>query len=305
VSRPLGSFDEALDLFLAHLRIERGLSPLTVEAYGTDIAAFLASCGDERPRTVGEVVEEHVLRWLRLRVALGHEASSQARGLVALRRFFRFLLEREILTQDPTALVELPRLPRRLPGCLSLAEVDALIAAPDRSQALGLRDACMLELLYATGLRVSELVGLRLDQVELRRGFLVAEGKGAKERPVPMNETAQLLLLDYVRRGRPQILAARGERACDALFPTRRGAAMTRQNFWALLRRYAVQAGIPQLPSPHKLRHSFATHLLERGADLRVVQQLLGHADVSTTQIYTHVNRERLRRLHEDFHPRA
>ena len=291
-----------VDHFLDHLRVERRLSPRTVEAYATDLADFFAAA---RVDELTEVREEQVLGWLEERTARGLKPSSQARGLTALRQLYRFLRETHVLERDPTAHVLLPRRIRPLPGCLTLEQVEALLAAPDRGSALGLRDAAMIEVLYATGLRVSELVGLTLARVELRRGFVVVEGKGSKERPVPLGEPAQRLLLDYLRHARPQLLARRGGRAVDAVFVTRRGGPMTRQNFWHLLREHARRVGIERLPSPHKLRHSFATHLLERGADLRVVQQLLGHADISTTQIYTHVNRERLRRLHEQFHPRA
>ena len=289
-----------------HIRVERGLSSRTVEAYARDLADFFDSLGEQEPH-LEEVGEEHVLHWLRLRTQKGLAASTQARGLVALRQLFRFLVSEHVLDADPTAHLRMPQLGRRLPSFLSLDEVEALLAAPDRSTPLGLRDAAMIELLYATGLRVSELVGLSFDEVELRRGFVLVEGKGSKERPVPMGEPAQNLLIDYVRRARPEILKSRGPagRAMGAVFVTRRGGPMTRQNFWHLLRRHARQTGIKRLPSPHKLRHSFATHLLERGADLRVVQQLLGHADISTTQIYTHINQERLRRIYEEHHPRA
>ncbi|MBM4320739.1 MAG: site-specific tyrosine recombinase XerD [Deltaproteobacteria bacterium] len=291
-----------IDRFLDYLRTERRLSPRTVEAYATDLADFFEGAGAPG---VEQVSEEQVLAWLADRTERGLKASSQARGLTALRQLYRFLRETQLVPSDPTAHVMLPRLHRPLPGCLSLGQVEALLAAPDRTTPLGLRDAAMIEVLYATGLRVSELVGLTLGRVELRRGFVVVEGKGRKERPVPVGEPAQRLLLEYLRQGRPKLLAATGGRAHDAVFVTQRGGPMTRQNFWHLLRVHARKAGIAQLPSPHELRHSFATHLLERGADLRVVQQLLGHADISTTQIYTHVNRERLRRLHEQFHPRA
>lgn len=302
------SLDLLVDRFLNHLKVERGLAPNTVEAYSRDLADFLRGLARRSARSLpapAEVSQADVLRWLRRRTAAGLKASSQSRGLVALRQLYRFLLERELVLVDPTAHVDLPKLPRRLPDYLTLAEVEALLAAPDLKQPLGLRDGAMLEVLYATGLRVSELVGLQLHQVELRRGFLVVRGKGDRERPVPLGEAAVDLLLRYLRQGRPKLLSKRGGRGGDAVFVTARGGPMTRQNFWARLRQHALAAGILRLPSPHKLRHSFATHLLERGADLRVVQQLLGHADISTTEIYTHVNRERLRAIHERHHPRA
>ncbi len=297
--------DHALDRFVEHLRVERGLSSNTVEAYSADVVDFFSSLGDELPGDVAGITEAMVLSWLGERSARGLAASSQARGLVALRQLFGFLSAEGLVPADPTENVRRPRVRRPLPEGLDLDEVERLLAAPDRSTPLGLRDAAMIELLYSTGLRVSELVGITLDQVELRRGLLLVRGKGSKERPVPMGEPARALLVRYLRDARPKILAKRGGgRGLSAVFVTSRAGPMTRQNFWALLRKHAMAAGISRLPSPHVLRHSFATHLLERGADLRVVQQLLGHSDISTTQIYTHVNRARLRAIHDAHHPR-
>jgi integrase/recombinase XerD len=292
-----------VDRFLRHLLLERNLSRRTVEAYAADLADFFLVIGDRPLAAIGPA---EVTAWLQARLERGLKPSSEARGLSALRQLYRFLLGEELVTADPTVVLTRPRLLRPLPNCLSLEEVEGLLAAPDRTTPLGLRDATMIELLYATGLRVSELVSLSLGRLDLRRGFVLVEGKGAKERPVPMGSPALRLLQQYLVAGRSVLLGKRGAaRATDALFVTARGGAMTRQNFWHLLKQHARRAGIARLPSPHALRHSFATHLLERGADLRVVQQLLGHADISTTQIYTHVHREWLLRMHRECHPRG
>jgi integrase/recombinase XerD len=227
---------------------------------------------------------------------------SVARWLVAVRRFFAYALGEGLVSEDPTAHLDSPRTWRSLPKVLSFQEVELLLAAPDRNAPRGLRDAAMLEVLYATGLRVSELCGLRLGDLHLDAGYLRCWGKGSKERVVPLGSEADATLQRYLAEGRPSLLAGR---RTDWLFVNSRASAISRQGFWKLVKRYGIRAGIRTPLSPHVLRHSFATHLLENGADLRSVQVMLGHADISTTQIYTHVNRERLRRLYEDFHPRA
>jgi integrase/recombinase XerD len=221
---------------------------------------------------------------------------------VAVRGFFAYLLAEGVLAEDPSAHLDSPRVWRSLPKVLSFAEVEALLAAPDRSDPRGSRNAAMLEVLYATGLRVSELVQLRLGDLHLDAGYLRCWGKGSKERVVPLGSEADAALQSYLAEGRPALL--QGKRT-DYLFVNPRGGAMTRQGFWKVIKNYGKQAGIKTALSPHVVRHSFATHLLENGADLRAVQIMLGHADISTTQIYTHVNRERLRRIYDDFHPRA
>ena len=232
----------------------------------------------------------------------GRSARSIARWLVAARRFFAYLVEEGVRSEDPTAHLDLPKAWRALPKVMSFEEVEALLAAPDRGEPLGLRDAAMFELLYATGLRVSELVGLRLGDVQFDAGYLRCMGKGSKERIVPMGAEADAALRVYVKAARAELVGAqRG----DVLFVNARGGPLTRQGFWKILKTHARRAGIRAGVSPHTVRHSFATHLLENGADLRSVQIMLGHADISTTQIYTHINRERLRRLYRDFHPRA
>jgi integrase/recombinase XerD len=222
--------------------------------------------------------------------------------LTSIRRFYRWLVRENVIRDDPSARIDMPKLGRPLPKVLSEVQVEDLLAAPDVEDPLGLRDRAMLELLYATGLRVSELVGLKLHQMNLRQGVVQVTGKGGRERLVPMGEEAQSWMERYLRIARPELL---GRRQADAVFPSRRGSAMTRQNFWHGLKRHARQAGIAVELSPHTLRHAFATHLLNHGADLRVVQMLLGHSDLSTTQIYTHVAKARLKSLHEQHHPRG
>ncbi len=285
--------------FLDALWMERGLSDNTLSAYRTDLSKFAVWL-----RRHGESLlsarRHHVLDYL-----AGFSAApprSTARRLSTLRRFYQYQIREHRLQADPSARVESPRLGRPLPASLTEREVEALLEAPAEEEALGLRDRAMLEVLYATGLRVSELVSLTLDQVSLQQEVLRVTGKGSKQRLVPFGEQAADWLVRYLDEARPAILA---QQVSDALFPTRRGRAMTRQAFWHLIKRYALQAGIRREPSPHTLRHAFATHLLNHGADLRVVQMLLGHSDISTTQIYTHVARERLRELHARHHPRG
>jgi len=291
--------DGCLDRFTAHMRLERGLSAHTVEAYARDLARFLDFLEHEG-LDLGEVTEEHVQRYLEGLIKR-LSARSVARNLSAIRMFFRFLAAREELSENPARRLKGPKLPKRLPGVLSSHEVDRLLSQPDTSTALGLRDRAMLELLYATGLRVSELVGMKTLGLNLEAGFVRTVGKGSKERVVPMGERAASAVRAYLREGRP-ILATR--EASPFLFLGRGGRPLTRQGFWKILKRYGVLARIRKPLSPHVLRHSFATHLLEGGADLRSVQVMLGHADIVTTQVYTHVSRERLKEVHETAHPR-
>jgi len=289
------------DAFVAHLHAERGLSPRTVEAYGRDLAEYLDALRAAGVRRPDAVRQEHVRGHL---TALGGRLSprSQARHLAAVRMFHRFLVAERHAQQDPTEQVETPRQTRRLPVFLTLDEVEALLEAPREATAAGLRDRAMLHVLYATGLRVSELVGLTLNAVQLDAGYLVARGKGDKERLVPLGRRAVAAVRAWLSAGRPALLRGRTSRA---LFVGPRGTALTRQGVWKLLRRHALAAGIRKRLSPHKLRHSFATHLVERGADLRVVQAMLGHADLATTQIYTHVDGRRLRAVYDAAHPRS
>ncbi|MDD3530070.1 MAG: site-specific tyrosine recombinase XerD [Gallionellaceae bacterium] len=291
-----------LDAFCDALWLEDGLSPSSLESYRRDLgqlAAWLDRAGGRLADAgAGDIQQFLADRTLRQGVA----ARSLARQLSTLKRYYRWLLREGRRADDPTAAIEAPRLPRPLPMGLTEADVEALLAAPEVDEPLGLRDRAMLELLYACGLRVSELVGLPLAAVGLREGVVRVMGKGARERLVPMGEVALDWLQRYLAEARPALL---GGRPADALFVTARGAAMTRQAFWYAIRRHARQAGIAAPLSPHTLRHAFATHLLNHGADLRAVQMLLGHADISTTQIYTHVARERLKDLHRRHHPRG
>jgi integrase/recombinase XerD len=252
--------------------------------------------------SLSAATREDILRYQGVRIQESRKARSEARLLSSLRRFYRYLCREEIRESDPTTQIESPRLGRPLPEGLSEQEVEALLEQPDIEQCLGLRDRTMLEVLYATGLRVSELVTLTIEQLNMRQGLVRCVGKGNKERLVPLGEEALDWLQQYLIEARPVLLQGY---VSEDLFPTRRGKAMTRQAFWYLIKRYAQQAEIEKPLSPHTLRHAFATHLLNHGADLRVVQLLLGHSDLSTTQIYTHIARERLKSLHASHHPRA
>jgi integrase/recombinase XerD len=298
----MSPLEPALDLFLAHVRVEKGLAENTVEAYGHDLRRYLAHLGamgvDGWERVGRTELQAHLAELLRQ----GISSRSQARALSAIRQLHKLLLRERISLADPTDEIGSPRPGRRLPEPLSRAEVEGLLGAIDPRSPAGLRDRAMIELLYATGLRVSELCGLRLNDVDLEGRCLVARGKGSKERMVPVGAPAAEAVKGYLAVARERIL--RGRRS-PHLFVTPRGARLTRQGFAKLLNRHARAAGIGRRISPHKLRHSFATHLLEGGADLRAVQAMLGHADISTTQVYTHVDRKHVQRLHQRFHPRA
>lgn len=297
-----GPLDPLLDLFLGYVRVERGLGPRTVDAYGEDLRDYLDDLHRAGVADVDAIEPDHIRRHLARLGQRGLGARSQARHLAAIRMFHRFLCADRIAKKDPARVIERPKAARKLPVFLSVEEVEALLSAPDPLQPAGARDKAMIELLYATGLRVSELVGLRLDDLHLEAGYLVALGKGNKERIVPVGAIARAAVEHWIDG--PRLALSRG-RAGRHLFVGPSGRPLTRQGFWKILRRHAAAAGIDRPISPHKLRHSFATHLLERGADLRAVQQMLGHADVSTTQIYTHVDSRRLRGLYDRFHPRA
>ena len=290
-----------IDEFLDSLWLEKGLSVHSRSAYRSDLELFngwLQESGVELPLAGRDVILDH-LAW---RLQAGYQARSTARFLSALRGFFRFLLRQGGIAEDPTLLVSMPKVGRPLPKSLSEADVEALLAAPPVSEPLGLRDRAMLEVLYASGLRVTELVSLTLEQLNLRQGVLRVLGKGSKERLVPLGEEAIVWLLRYQAEARAVLLAGKPS---DVLFPSLRGEQMTRQTFWHRIKLHAQVAGISKSLSPHTLRHAFATHLLNHGADLRVVQMLLGHSDLSTTQIYTHVARARLQELHARHHPRG
>ncbi len=290
-----------VERFLESLWLEKGLSPHTVAAYRSDLGQYqhwLQARGVELHDSGREAILDH-LAW---RLSAGYQARSTARFLSGLRGFYRFLLREGLIAQDPTLQVELPQLGRPLPKSLSEADVEALLAAPDIGEPIGLRDRAMLEVLYACGLRVSELISLTLEQVNLRQGVLRVFGKGSKERLVPLGEEAIAWVERYTREARPFLLDGKPS---DVLFPSLRGEQMTRQTFWHRIKLQAKVAGILKPLSPHTLRHAFATHLLNHGADLRVVQMLLGHSDLSTTQIYTHIARARLQELHAQHHPRG
>jgi integrase/recombinase XerD len=298
-ARRAGS-EPLIDRFVDALWLEDGLARNTLTAYRRDLdglAAWLARQG----ASLGAAGERELNSYF----ADQHtatRATTANRRLAVLRRFYRWMVREGLAARDPTVRLKGAKLPPRFPRTLSEAQVESLLAAPDTASALGLRDRAMLEMLYATGLRVSELVGLTLLNVSLQEGLVRALGKGSKERIVPLGEEARRWLERYLADARATILSGR---VADALFVTQRGAGMTRQMFWVLIKRYAARAGIEAPLSPHGLRHAFATHLLNHGADLRVVQLLLGHADISTTQIYTHVARERLKSLHAQHHPRG
>ncbi|MGR6036083.1 MAG: site-specific tyrosine recombinase XerD [Candidatus Nitrosoglobus sp.] len=290
-----------LECFLDALWLEEGLAENTLVAYRRDLESF-SRWLYPRGRTLIEAQREDLLAYLAHQRDMSVKAHSIARSLSSLRRFYRYLVREKICDGDPSARIEAPRLGRPLPNSLTEKEVEALLIAPDLGCSLGLRDRAMLETLYATGLRVSELVSLTLPQINTRQGVVRLSGKGNKERLVPLGEIALSWLDRYSREVRPELLKAQ---VSEILFLTRRKAAMTRQAFWYLIKRYARQAGIQKALSPHTLRHAFATHLLNHGADLRVVQMLLGHTDLSTTQIYTHVAKARLQQLHQQHHPRG
>jgi integrase/recombinase XerD len=293
--------DPALQRFLDAVWMERGLSANTLAAYRADLTA-LARWLEERDSALLKATRIELLGFIAARVEGGSRPRSTARQLSSFRRFFRFMLREGLISVDPTAQIAMPKIGRSLPKSLSEAEVDALLEAPLVTDPLGHRDRTMLEVLYATGLRVSELVSLKHNQVNLNQGVMRVIGKGNRERLIPLGDEAVRWLQQFMQGPRVEILL---ERQTDYLFPTRRGDRMTRQAFWHIIKRYSKKAGVEKDLSPHTLRHAFATHLLNHGADLRVVQMLLGHSDLSTTQIYTHVARERLKEMHAQHHPRG
>lgn len=296
--------DEAIiTRFADAIWLEDGLGEKTRQAYRSDLARLADWLEGQPGRPLLMAANRtHLLAWMSSGLAQGVKTSTAARRLSGMRRFYRYLLREGLIAEDPTLRIDSPRLPRRLPDSLTEADVEALLAEPDPELPIELRDKAMMEILYGCGLRVSELTGLRVDQVNLRQGVVRISGKGGKERLVPLGEEAVDWLLRYMKEARAELLKGR---SCDALFPGNRPAAMTRQTFWYRIKHYAARVGIRKHLSPHTLRHAFATHLLNHGADLRVVQMLLGHSDLSTTQIYTHVARQRLQSLHQAHHPRG
>ncbi|MEQ1883161.1 MAG: site-specific tyrosine recombinase XerD [Burkholderiales bacterium] len=296
------SEESVLDEFCDALWLEDGLSRNTLDSYRRDLRLFGEWLKGARGRGLIEAERADLLDYLAHLYKKLAKPRSAARLLSSLKRFYHFLLRENRIAADPTLQIDSPKLPRSLPKGLTESDVEKLLAAPDVSTELGLRDRAMLETLYASGLRVSELVTIKTSQVSQDMGVARVSGKGSKERLVPLGEESLDWIRRYATEARAPIL---GGQAADALFVTARGGPMTRQAFWQLIRRYAALAGLPRAISPHTLRHAFATHLLNHGADLRVVQMLLGHADISTTQIYTHVARERLKQLHSKHHPRG
>ncbi len=293
--------ERAFRNYLNHLQVERGLASNTIEAYRRDLGEFL-SFVSSRNWTLKDVGKQGLADYIQ-HLSGRMSARSVMRKIASLRSFFRFLLLDGYLKEDPAETLESPKTWRTLPTYLSEEEVEQLLEQPDVTTAYGLRDRAMLEVLYATGLRVSELIGLRLEEINFEVGCLRTLGKGSKERIVPLGDSALRWVQRYLRESRQHFLRKR--QASPFLFVTQQGQSMTRQYFWMLVRKYGRKIGIEKKISPHVLRHSFATHLLEHGADLRAVQMMLGHADISTTQIYTHVNREWLKRIYDRHHPRA
>lgn len=289
-----------LDTFIDHLWLEDGLSKNTLESYRADLSQFATWLAKQHKQLM-VANQADIQQYLAIKFPQS-KPRSISRLIASMRRFYRYALRENLISTDPTLQIESPKLPRSLPKSLNEQEVEDLLNAPNTSESIGLRDRAMLELLYASGLRVSELVTVKVNEVSTQDGVVRVTGKGSKTRLVPMGQEAADWIDKYLKQARPEILQ---KHLCDSLFVTNRASAMTRQAFWYLIKRYALLAGITKHMSPHVLRHAFATHLLNHGADLRVVQMLLGHADISTTQIYTHVARERLKKLHSEHHPRG
>lgn len=290
-----------LERFIHYLAIERGLAENTIASYYHDLRQYLAFLG-EREARLEEAAPAMIIAYLERLENNGRKPATISRHLAALKSFYHFLWQAGAIAQDPTTDLETPRLGRRLPRVLSVAEVESLLGQPHTSRPAGLRDKAMLELIYATGMRVTELVSLDIGQLSLEMGFVRCMGKGQKERIVPIGSIAAYWLRRYLEQGRGELLKEGEE---EALFVNQQGQRLTRQGFWKILKKYVRQARLGTNITPHTLRHSFATHLLENGADLRVVQELLGHADIATTQIYTHITRRHLREVYKQTHPRA
>ncbi len=292
-----------LEEFLSYITIERGLSKNTISSYGTDLIHFIEYLATKGIDDVDKVTRQDIMAYLLYLKDKGISSNSISRALVAIKMFYRFLVQERLAKDDVAGVLESPRLVRPLPNVLGMAEVDKLLAAPDVRDWMGIRDKAALELIYATGMRVSELVELMMEGLNLDVGFIKCKGKGDKERIVPIGKAAKEAVERYVAKVRPKLQKKGGQDS--HLFLSRLGKKVSRVSFWKMLKKNAKLARIKKDITPHTLRHSFATHLLERGADLRVVQELLGHADISTTQIYTHINKERLKSIHKQFHPRA
>ncbi|MCI0454598.1 MAG: site-specific tyrosine recombinase XerD [Candidatus Dadabacteria bacterium] len=294
--------NQLTDSFLTYLTVVKGLSKNTVESYHRDIQKLSSFLEKKGITNVEEVDYKNILDFLSNLKEKNLKARSIARSLISIRQYFKYLLIENIIKKDPTFLIRTPKTKRILPQVLSIEDIERLLASPNDGNIESIRDKAMLETLYATGIRVSELVELGLNDINFELGYLIAYGKGSKERIVPIGENAKSKLRAYLDTGRPRLLKSK---TSTHLFITRLGKKMTRQGFWKIIIKYAKKSGITKKISPHTLRHSFATHLLERGADLRAIQMMLGHSDISTTQIYTHIERERLREVHKKYHPRS
>lgn len=291
-----------IDEFLNFLSVERGLSPNTRAAYGTDLKRFAAYLEKQQLLDLSKVTRREITDFLMAEKGESISSRSLGRRLVALKTFFRFLVQERLIPEDVTSTLDSPKLWKTLPDVMTVEEVESLLRAPNLTEPLGVRDRAMLELLYASGLRVSELVSVKVEDVDLHVGFVRSVGKGSKERIVPLGAKAVEWIGKYLEKVRPKFLK---DKPTPYLFLTERQNRLTRQEFWYRLKKYAAAAKIKKTISPHTLRHSFATHLLSNGADLRIVQEMLGHADISTTQIYTHIDGNRLKNIHKQFHPRA
>lgn len=296
------TLDQLVDQYLNYLIVEKGLALKTIDAYASDLSAYLDFLKNHKIKTVSETDTVVILKYIIDLRKNGRGASTRARHLVTLRGFYHHLYDAGLLSHNPAKLIDLPKSGLKLPEVLNVDQIVQLVSAPDIKKLTGLRDTAMLELIYAAGLRVSELINLHMTSINLEAGFVRVLGKGSKERIVPIGSQAMACIRDYLKNGRVKLLK---DRTSHYLFVARAGRPMTRQGFWKLLKRYALKAGIQKRVTPHSLRHSFASHLLEGGADLRAVQVMLGHVDIATTQIYTHVAQKRLIEIHQKYHPRG
>lgn len=294
--------EDHLQSFMHYLTVEKGLSKNTLESYKRDLKQFTSYLKQKHPVKIEETSRQNIVSYLMSLREQGKATSTISRNMASIRAFYQFLLKDQIITSDPSILLETPKIERRLPKILSIAEVEILLQTPQSSTSFGQRDRAMLELLYATGIRVSELISLSIEDVHLQMGFVKCLGKGSKERVIPLGRVAIESLEQYLQVGRYKL---NKNKRSKALFLNHHGNPISRQGFWKIIKKHAKDAGIKKEITPHTVRHSFATHLLENGADLRSVQEMLGHADISTTQIYTHVTKTRLKDVYSKAHPRA
>jgi integrase/recombinase XerD len=294
--------DDLLNNYLEYLSVERGLAKNTIDAYKRDLISFIAFLRAKKAININSVSTTTIISYLLQMQKSGKASSSISRACAAIKSFFQFLFKESIIEEDPTENIDTPKLKHRLPKVLTVQEVEKLLSQPNMTNPLGIRDRSILELMYATGIRVSELTSLHIDDVNLEAGFLRCTGKGSKERIIPVADITLDCLKLYISGARKELLSGKESKI---LFVNRQGAAISRQGVWKIIRKYSKKAGISKKITPHTLRHSFATHLLEHGADLRAVQEMLGHADISTTQIYTHLTRSKIKEIYDNTHPRA